>query len=404
MSVVGIVAGVAASLLVAAPTRPAPAGYAGVARATTTTTGVPTGDAFYRPPVPLPRGKPGTVIRAEPIPAPPGASAWRVLAHSRDPQGRNVAVSGFVVAPAGPAPSPRRPVVAWAHGTTGLADGCAPSRSDDAVARTPWAADFVAAGYVVAATDYHGLGTPGVHPYLVGASEGAAVLDLVRAARHLPAGAGRRVLVAGHSQGGHAALFAGEMAAAYAPELRVLGIAPGAPVSDVGAFLAHASTRPALTGFVVMGALGYTVAYPELAGAPVLTPAAATKANLALEACAGDVLLAFAGDDPAEVFLAAPAGAPAWTRRLEENRAGMRPAGAPLLVWQGAADDLVPAALTADFVARVCARGGAVDYREYPGSDHATVLGAAHDDVLAFFAARVRGDRLASTCDPAGAR
>jgi acetyl esterase/lipase len=238
----------------------------------------------------------------------------------------------------------------------------------------------------------------------VGASEGAAVLDLVRAARRLPTGAGRRVLVAGHSQGGHAALFAGEMAAAYAPELRVLGIAPGAPVSDVRAFLAHASTRPALTGFVVMGALGYAVAYPELADAPVLTPAAATKANLALEACAGDVLLAFAADDPAEVFRAAPAGTPAWTRRLEENRAGMRPAGAPLLVWQGAADDLVPAALTADFVARVCPRGGAVDYREYPGADHATVLAAARDDVLAFFAARVRGDRPASTCATAGTR
>ena len=90
------------------------------------------------------------------------------------------------------------------------------------------------AGYVVAATDYEGLGTPGVHPYLVGESEGRGVLDAARAAKALAAtDAGDQVLVFGHSQGGQAALFAGELAASYAPELTVLGVAAAAPAADV---------------------------------------------------------------------------------------------------------------------------------------------------------------------------
>ncbi len=82
----------------------------------------------------------------------------------------------------------------------------------------------MALDYVVVATDYPGLGTPGPHPYLIGESEGRAVLDSVRAARAIEkAHAGKRFVVWGHSQGGHAALFAGELARRYAPELSSSG-------------------------------------------------------------------------------------------------------------------------------------------------------------------------------------
>ena len=89
-------------------------------------------------------------------------------------------------------------------------------------------------GYVVAATDYPGLGTPGPHPYLVGLSEARAVIDSVRVARSLPgAGGGNRFIVWGHSQGGHAALFTGLIAKSYAPELSLLGVAAAAPASEL---------------------------------------------------------------------------------------------------------------------------------------------------------------------------
>jgi hypothetical protein len=87
-------------------------------------------EAFYAVPDPLPPGPPGALIHATPIagvPVLPDSRAWAVLYHSRDFDGRDVAVSGVVVAPPGAAPPEGRPVVVWGHGSSGLADRCAPS-------------------------------------------------------------------------------------------------------------------------------------------------------------------------------------------------------------------------------------------------------------------------------------
>ena len=371
----------------------------GAAASTTTTTVAPTGDAFYVPPVPLPLGEPGDVIRAVPIAAPPGARAWRVLSHTRALTGEERALSSIVIAPDGPAPKRGRVVVSWAHGTTGLADQCAPSKNPEIAVAFPWIDDLLAAGYVVAATDYQGLGTPGLHPYLIGESEGRAVLDAARAARQLPTGAGKRVLIAGHSQGGHAALFAGEIAREYAPELRVLGVAPGAPVSDPGRFLDLTAASPTTAGFVLMGVSGYLVAYPELARMPsILTPEAALRAELAQSGCAGEVLGTFANDNVSSLFAQDLRQNPDWARRIDENVAGRRRAGAPVLVWQGSADTLTPAAINADYVKAACTQGSTVAYDVYDGADHGSVFAAAHDDVLKFFAARVAGKKPHSDC------
>lgn len=371
----------------------------GAAAPTTTTTAPPTGDAFYVPPVPLPLGEPGDLIRSVPIAAPSGARAWRVLSHTRALTGEERALSSVVVAPDGPAPKRGRVIVSWAHGTTGLGDQCAPSKDANVALNVPWISDLLAAGYVVVATDYQGLGTPGLHPYLVGESEGRAVLDAARAARHLPTGAGKRVLIAGHSQGGHAALFAGEIAREYAPELRVLGVASGAPVSDPGRFLDLTGASRSTAGFVLMGVSGYLVAYPELARMPsILTPEAALRADLAQSACAGEVIGGFANDTVTGLFAQDLRANPEWARRLDENAAGHRAAGAPVLVWQGSADPLTPASINGDYVTKACAQGSTVAYDLYDGADHGTVLAAAHDDVLQFFAARAAGKKPHSDC------
>ena len=103
--------------------------------ALTATIGAPASEAwaqgdqtnFYAVPDPLPKAKPGSLIRAVRIDAPDGANAWRVLYHSTAVDGHDVAVSGVVVAPTEKAPKSGRPVVSWAHGTTGDAAICAPS-------------------------------------------------------------------------------------------------------------------------------------------------------------------------------------------------------------------------------------------------------------------------------------
>jgi len=117
---------------------------------------------FYSVPDPLASKPPGTIIRSERIPAPHGATAWRVLYHSESVGGRDIAVSGVIVAPNATAPKGGRPVVTWAHGTTGLADSCAPSKAANVASKLPYVDAMIRAGYVVAATDYEGLGTPGL--------------------------------------------------------------------------------------------------------------------------------------------------------------------------------------------------------------------------------------------------
>jgi hypothetical protein len=160
-------------------------------------------DAFYLPPSPMTAGAPGEVLRIEPdADGPKGARSMRVLYRSTGLKGEPQAVSALVVIPDGPAPAGGRNVVAWAHPTTGVVPDCAPSLQPDWRKTIPGLEEMVAAGWVVVATDYPGLGTPGVHPYLVGPSEAQAVVDSVRAARRIPeAGAGDRFAVWGHSQG-----------------------------------------------------------------------------------------------------------------------------------------------------------------------------------------------------------
>jgi hypothetical protein len=143
-------------------------------------------EAFYAVPDPLPPGPPGALIRATPIaglPVLPDSRAWAVLYHSRDFDGRDVAVSGVVVVPPGAAPPDGRPVVVWGHGSVGLADRCAPSRGGVMGAFGPWLGGLLQQDLVVAATDYQGLGTPGPARSLIGLSAGRAVLDVARAAR-----------------------------------------------------------------------------------------------------------------------------------------------------------------------------------------------------------------------------
>lgn len=152
--------------------------------------------------------------------------------------GRLVNATGTLALPRGRAPRGGWPVFSWAHGTTGIADKCAPSHSNLDSGSNALLNRIVPAGFVVARTDYEGLGSPGEHPYLNGSSEGRSVLDIVRAARKRYRSIGGRLEIGGHSQGGHAALWAASLAKTYTPELRLGGTLASAPASH------HADRAP----------------------------------------------------------------------------------------------------------------------------------------------------------------
>lgn len=358
----------------------------------------PTGRAFYVPPDPLPQGAPGKLIWAAPFKAVPGAQAWKVLYHSRALDGSDIAVSGVVVAPTDAAPNGGRPVISWAHGTHGIADQCAPSRRADMVSLLPSIGKVVSQGYVVAATDYEGLGTPGTHPYLVGASEARGVLDIVKAAQQIRAtDASDKTFVWGQSQGGQAALFAGEIQPTYAPELDLLGVVSGAPVTDASTMFPAAATIPETLGFAVMGLIGIHAAFPQADVSQVLTPAALEQAKLVDEKCYGAVLDAF--KQPVDQVIAHnPRDVAPFPELFAADTPGTTPVAAPMFVYQGLSDDVVYKVFTDQYVHKVCALGDTVDYQTFSGKDHYEENDAAEKDVLEWMQARLSGVAAPSTC------
>ncbi|HET8756339.1 MAG TPA: lipase family protein [Solirubrobacteraceae bacterium] len=168
----------------------------------------PEGAAFYTPPKHL-HGKHGGLIwarRQKGSDALKGARRNTLLLYrSKGLSGSLTAVSGSLAIPKGKPPKGGWPVITYAHGTTGSADACAPTRGYDAGSLVSYAYPllkrWLKAGYAVVRTDYDGLGTPGVHGYLVGRSEGGSVLDAVRAARAFDHRLSKRFVIAGHSQG-----------------------------------------------------------------------------------------------------------------------------------------------------------------------------------------------------------
>jgi alpha-beta hydrolase superfamily lysophospholipase len=291
-------------------------------------------------------------------------------------------------------------VVTWAHGTTGLADACAPSKDSKLNAAIPWLDKYLANGYVVTATDYEGLGTAGLHPYLVGESEGRGVLDIARAARKITAaGASKKVIIFGHSQGGHAALFAGQLAPAYAPDLDVQGVAAAAPAAELKLLLGAAAGVDSYLGYVTMGARGFGAAYPaaQHALSTVFTPQGLKDSDVVNTKCSGDVGTTMV-KPAAQVIAKNPLDVPPFPALIDENTpAGVKTAS-PMLVVQGDADHLVIPSTTDAFVKRACGTGDSLDYKQYPGADHGRVMVDSQADVLSWMADRLAGKPAPTTC------
>src|SRR4051794_38782139 len=278
----------------------------------------PAGDAFYKPPSPLPSGKHGTPIWARGVTNGAkltSASSNRVVLYrSTGVDGKPVAVSGLVSIPKGKTPKGGWPVVTWAHGTSGIADECAPSRDTASNPAHlfnsyiyPLLNSWLKRGYAVVRTDYEGLGTPGDHPYLVGDSEGRSVLDMVRAARRVDPSLGKRVVIAGHSQGGQAALFAARLAPRWTPELQIRGtiaFAPASHLSEQIPITRSLKDPSPLTGFAVMIARGVQLAQPSLDIPSLFTDRTAALYHFVGERCYPQLIAddAFGQVPPSEVF------------------------------------------------------------------------------------------------------
>jgi pimeloyl-ACP methyl ester carboxylesterase len=367
----------------------------------TTAAPSPVDDPFFDPAGTAP-GAPGEIIRARSFDTGDARlQGWQVLAWSRDVRDEPVAVSGVVVAPSVPATGPR-PILSWAHGTTGMGDQCAPSRAWGAGRASERALlpALLDVGWVFAATDYQGLGTPGEHTYVVGQAEGRNVLDIARAAQRLAttgATAESPVVAWGHSQGGGAALFAAELAPTYAPELDVVGAIGGAPAAEFGPIRSTIDSGP-YAGFQLMASIGFTTAYPELRSAAPLSPEAEQALDAVRTSCVAEILDRFAGRSVADVDTGTVDDPDALAEILERNTAGNVATDVPIFIYHGEDDDLIPVAVSTRARDRYCALGVPVQLRTYPGTNHVTVIGAALGEIVAYAQARVAGEPAPTSC------
>lgn len=381
-------------------------------RASVLPTGATAGDQllspFYQWNEALP-AQPGVMLRTEPLAVQPeltaAALSQRILYTSTDARWHSgiVPVSGTLYLPRGAAPKGGWPLVAWAHGTLGVADSCAPSwaqhRPRDATYLNRWLEN----GFAVVATDYQGLGGPGPHPYLIWQAEGRSVLDSARAA--LAAHAGRianEVIITGQSQGSGSSIGASRIAPEYAPDLKVrAGIATGVVSSfPDGPYRLRDATLGAggPARFTVLRLIGGSL--PD--GGPAPDSLMSEKGRAVLKAARNGCVDDMRGIEQREEINAGNAFAME-PRRLEAMLApvtdmSMVKIGLPLFLGTGLADRTLPPRRQYAAAAALCAAGNAVTWHTYPGITHNGIVNAAFDDELAFVRGTLRGQAEAGNC------
>jgi len=358
---------------------------------------------FYTPPDPLPQGRPGDIIRMEPLdaPVPAGGSGYRVLYLSERTDGTPVASSGMVFIPPGDHPESGRPVVAWAHPTVGMGDDCAPSRSQDPASAMSWLGEMLARGWVVTATDYSGLGTPGTERYLVGKDEARDVMNSVRAARNMDeAAAGSRYAVWGHSQGGHAALFTATEGAGYAPELELVGTAAAAPAAALVPLVSEQYSSE--VGWVIGPEVlvSWPDAYPALVREDVASPAGMKDYQGLAEEC-----LFRAGGEAAvrtilrqDFFRTDPMRVPDWYGVAAGETPALNAGSKPVFIAQGLDDDVVPPDTTALFAQDSCRVGVDLTTLWLGGTGHLEAAKVAGPAAADWLDQRFQGKPTSPTC------
>ena len=365
---------------------------------------------FYTPPDPL-DATPGTLLRVEPLTFadPPlsmdvdGGTAYRLLYVSARPDGSSAVSGAMVFLPDTPAPAQGRPVLAWAHGTVGMGDACAPSRDPQGTTdMAGWLEQSLALGWVVVATDYVGLGTPGPELYLVAQAEANDVVHSVQALRAWDlAEAGERYAVYGHSQGGHSALWTGHLAAGIDPSLELVGVAAAAPAAMLPEIVSVQWETAAGWAIGPEALVGWQYIDPSLPIEGVLTQAGKDNAErLALECIEPAALEGYLRTDVGQNFFTVnPSDNPGWADLIAEQTPPPMPADMPVFIAQGTADDVVLPWPQAMLQEQWCQAGSTLTMEWLGGVNHVEAAIVAGPAAMVWIADRFAGRPAPRTCD-----
>ncbi|GIG62537.1 hypothetical protein Lfu02_69090 [Longispora fulva] len=352
--------------------------------------------------------KPGTLLHAEKLPRelwPVGAAdAFRIEYQGVDYLGRSRSVAGSVFVPEAGSAGATRPVLGWAHCTVGLNSNNAPSRVGLLPAEREHLSDWLRQGFVVAASDYEGLGTPEPHPYLNGEAIADDIVDIVRAVHQLDVSVDTRTVIGGFSQGGHGALYTAIMCTSYAPELDLRGTVSLAPPVRFIDFIALRTTKgdELVDALVPVVLAGLQVTHPEFAAERFLTDKGMRLLNLAATQSMGAV------EEAAATTSNDDAGFTGLTERREVQLLlayadlPVTRCDRPLFIGAGELDPILPAAQAAAFAGEMKTAGNDVTFHGYDGADHLELLKPAGLDASAW--ARALVDTASGDLRPAVGR
>ena len=346
---------------------------------------------FYDTVVPLSHGASGTLIRTEEFgkydfpggisPEAMAVRCVRILYRSRAVDGGAVPASGVVLVPYGEPPTGGWPVVAWAHGTSGVGRFAAPSLMKDLYYGWEGLLQWVMLGYAVVAPDYAGLGTSVPHQYLAFPAQAWDVINAVHAARAALPQLGHRWVAVGHSQGGGAVLAVAEIQDSIRDPgyLGAIAVAPG---SDLQTDFERI-TRTQNHGYAAFLAYGIRATYPDFRYEDFLTPEALALMPVVNEGAWYTTLATFAQRIPVGKLLRPNWRENAHFQRLRRLSAvGEHHAYQPVLLIQGLADSTVTTTATDALYTRMRQQRTAVEYMKYPGLDHDPVVYGSFRDQL----------------------
>ena len=391
-----------------------------------------------------PQGPLGKVIAQEAVATSvPNAQAWRIAYISSDVRDRPTISTGLVIAPNGAAPEGGRPILAWAHGTTGTAQNCGPSQVLDPaqdlnqyflVGGTSWTdfgvpalSEFIGKGYVVVATDYQGLGGGGRHQYAIAATQARDAINSIRAAGSLGlSGQNRKAAVYGWSQGGGATLSAAGLSdyirktGTAFDGIDLVGFAALAP-QDVAAMMPKTTPDAAASNELLQGlaksfsdnVFNFThfammmwatnAAFPEVELSDLFSPEGVNGINAifgkkCMHAAADTMNFTF-GEAYKTFLLPKPARPEIWVKTfLEGSVAPVKPV-APVVIYWGTSDTVVPPVMGQLYREQMCGLGGNVTRIQLPGAQtHFSTPGAARPMFVQWLADRFDGKPVADGC------
>lgn len=342
---------------------------------------------------------PGTLLASEPLAAAlslPGAGrAFRFRYATTDVRGQPAVSTAAAFLPPGTPPPDGWPVLAWAHGTVGLGDDCTPSAHPRGERDAEYLDHWLAQGYAVVASDYTGLGTPGLMSYLSTTATAHAVVDSVRGlqdlARAESVALSPRWVVVGQSQGGAGAVATARYATEFAADsgLDYRGaVATGTPafledlVAGAGPDLAlPPGLGPIATAYSAYILAGFRDARPDLDVDATLSPAGRDAVDRAERLCTADLAASLDGVTPDELFRAPLASVPG-VRDALTAYLGIPVTGydRPLFLGVGLRDRDVPPSSSLRLADALRAHGQPVELHVYPDQDHSgTVLASLGD-------------------------